>query len=139
MLGRRDYTSAELRERLRGKGHDIVLIDSVLADLTADGTINDRRVAATHVRVANQIKGRGRHRIRQELVARGLTRHEADDAVAELDPADEASAIARFLSRKRGTGPLPLDARRRLFQQLLRKGFAAEAISKALRYDPDAD
>lgn len=139
LLGRRDYTSAELRQRLRDKGHDVVLIDAVIADLTTDGTINDRRVATSHVRVANQIKGRGRHRIRQELVARGLSRHEADDAVAALDPADEAAAIARFLSRKRGADPLPIDARRRLFQQLLRKGFAAEAIAKALRYDPDAE
>jgi len=133
LLGRRDYTTAELRQRLIDREHPPADVDAVIADLVGDGTLNDRRVAASHVRVASQIKGRGRLRIRQELAARGIDRHLADELIAQLPPEDEAAAIAKFMSRKRlPEKPTALE-RQKIFQQLLRKGFTSEAISKALR------
>ena len=134
LLGRRDYTTAELRQRLIDREHPPADVDAVIADLVGDGTLNDRRVAASHVRVASQIKGRGRLRIRQELAARGIDRHLADQLIAELPPEDEAAAIAKFLSRKRFPEKPTALERQKIFQQLLRKGFTSEAISKALSH-----
>lgn len=133
LLGRRDYTTAELRERLIEREHPPAEVDAVIAALVEDRTINDRRVAASHVRVSSQIKGRGRLRIRQELAARGIDRHLADELIAELPPEDEAASIAKFLSRKRFPAKPTAAERQKIFQQLLRKGFTSEAISRALR------
>jgi regulatory protein len=133
LLGRRDYTTAELRERLIDREHPPAEVDAVIAALVEDRTINDRRVAASHVRVSSQIKGRGRLRIRQELAARGIDRHLADELIAELPPENEAASIAKFLSRKRFPAKPTAAERQKIFQQLLRKGFTSEAISRALR------
>ncbi|TAK17710.1 MAG: regulatory protein RecX [Acidobacteria bacterium] len=134
LLGRRDYTAAELRERLIEKGHDAGEVDEQIELLTAGGAINDARVAATHIRVASQVKGRGRMRIRQELMARGVAKPVIESLLAEMPPDDEAAAIQRFLSRRRIPESLTPIARNKVFQQLLRKGFTADAISKALRH-----
>ena len=133
LLGRRDYTTAELRQRLIDREHPPADVDAVVAALVEDRTIDDRRVAAAHVRVSSQIKGRGRLRIRQELAARGIDRHLADELIADLPPDDEAAAIAKFLSRKRFPAKPTAEEGRKIFQQLLRKGFTSEAISKAVR------
>lgn len=132
LLGRRDYTAAELRQRLIDKEHPRDDVDAVIAALIEDRTINDRRAAVSHVRVASQVKGRGRLRIRQELAARGIDRRLADELIAELPQEDEAAAIAKFLARKRFPAKPTNEERQKIYQQLLRKGFTGEAISKAL-------
>lgn len=134
LLGRRDYTASELRKRLIEKGHDPGEVDEQIESLTADGTINDARVAASHIRVASQVKGRGRMRIRQELQARGIAKPVIESLLSEMPPEDEAAAIERFLSRRKIPDALPPQARNKVFQQLMRKGFTADAISKALRH-----
>ena len=134
LLGRRDYTAAELRQRLLDKEHDAGDVADAIEALSADGTIDDARVAAAHVRVASQVKGRGRMRIRQELAARGIARSIVESVLADLPVEDESAAIRKFLSRKRVPDTLDQAARNRVFQQLMRKGFTADAISKALRH-----
>lgn len=134
LLGRRDYTGRELRERLIERGHDAGEVDEQMESLTADGTINDARVAASHIRVASQVKGRGRMRIRQELMARGIAKPVIESLLAEMPAEDEEAAIQKFLARKRVPEKLDHLARNRVFQQLMRKGFTADAISKALRH-----
>src|SRR4051812_27437915 len=101
LLGRRDYTAFELRQRLIDKGHDKGEVDEQIESLTSDGSINDQRVAPSHIRVASQVKGRGRMRIRQELLARGISKPVIELALTELPAEDEDTAIQKFLSRKR--------------------------------------
>lgn len=134
LLGRRDYTASELRKRLIEKGHDAGEVDEQMESLTADGTINDHRVAASHLRVSSQVKGRGRMRIRQELQARGIATAVVESLFADIPAEDEDAAIRKFLSRKRVPEKLDTPARNQVFQQLMRKGFTADAISKALRH-----
>ena len=134
LLGRRDYTAHELRQRLIEKGHDAGEVDEQVESLTADGSLNDSRVAASHIRVSSLVKGRGRMRIRQELQARGIAKSVIESLIAEMPSEDEDAAIQKFLSRKRIPEKLDTAARNRVFQQLMRKGFTADAISKALRH-----
>src|ERR1700719_1561148 len=107
--------------------------------LTADRLLDDRRADGQHARTASRIKGRGRLRILRELEARGLDRAIAQEAVSALPDADEAAALTRLLARKRLPHPLPAADRRRLFEQLLRRGFPTEVIRKALRTRGDED
>ena len=132
LLGRRDYTTAELQEKLVSKGADADAVADVLADLRQQRLVDDRRVAAAHVRTASRLKRRGRARIARELAARGLEREVIDDALAALPRESEAAAIAEILIRKRVPAKLSAPERRRIFQHLLRRGFSADAVSKAL-------
>jgi regulatory protein len=139
LLGRRDYTQAELDSRLIARGYPAAAVRDVLTRLAADGLVDDRRAAGAHVRTAGRIKGRGRQRIARELAARGVDEDLAADALAELSPDDERAALARLLARSPlPPHPTPAD-RRRLFQRLIRRGFSADLIARALRYRPDDD
>jgi regulatory protein len=132
LLSRRDYTTAELRTKLRSREYPHDEIEEALRRLTADGLLDDRRAAVTHVRQSGA-KGRGRHRIERELASRGIDRATAREIAAAMPAGDETASIERFLARKRLSLPLSAADRRRVFQQLLRRGFPAETIARALR------
>ncbi len=132
LLSRRDYTTAELRRKLTEREFPAEAIDDALASLTTDRLLDDRRAAAAHVRTASRVKRRGRLRIQRELEARGVDRQVIRELLDELPPEDETAAIAEFL-RRRHTGHIGMADRRRLFQQLLRRGFTADVIAKAIK------
>jgi SOS response regulatory protein OraA/RecX len=91
------------------------------------------------VRTAARVKGRGRIRISRELASRGLDREAVNDAMRELDPADEASAIKRILIRKRWPAKPSLAERQKMFRHLLGRGFTSDAISRALGRDSEEE
>src|SRR5690242_6859922 len=101
LLSRRDYTSAELRDKLASREYSAGDIDEALASLAAERLLDDRRAAAAHVRTASRVKGRGRLRIQRELEARGLDRDVVRQALEELPAADESAALDRWLQRRR--------------------------------------
>ena len=133
LLTRRDYTAKELRTKLLERDVPEAEVTSVLTDLADAGVVNDRRVAESFVRVASTLKGRGRLRISRELEQRGIDRAIIRDALAALPVDDEAAAIRRFLDRKHLPARLNPAEHRRVFGQLVRRGFSADLIAKALR------
>jgi regulatory protein len=138
LLARREYTTREVEAKLVERGCSTSDAATVTAALVAEGFVDDRRAAAAHVRTAARIKGRGRHRIERELVARGIAKDVVRDLLRDFTPQAEAAAIRRILARK-GIPPRPdLADRRRLFQHLLRRGFSSDAVAKALRADEDS-
>jgi regulatory protein len=139
LLGRRDYTAAELTDKLTARGYPAADVAATLAQLTGERLVDDRRVATAFIRTAIQAKGRGRYRIERELAARGIGRPLLHELLTTLAPEDELDAIRRIVARKRlPARPTPAD-RRRLFQHLLRRGFSAEAIGKVLRLRSEED
>jgi regulatory protein len=139
LLGRRDYTHAELGSRLTTRGYPGDAVKDVLAQLAAERLVDDHRAAAAHVRTASRVKGRGRQRIARELTARGVDEDVAADALGQISPDDERAVLRRVLARS----PLPPDPtpadRRRVFQRLVRRGFSIDLVAKMLRYGPDED
>jgi regulatory protein len=133
MLSRRDHTAAEIRRKLADADHDPEDISRVIDALRAEGAIDDRRVAEAYVSTASRVKGRGRLRIAQELQARGIDRTLADETTSAIPEDDEAAAIERILARKRLPPRIDAATRRRLFQQLMRRGFPAHLIAKAFK------
>ena len=132
LLARRDYAVAELKTKLLDRGYLAADVDAVCADLSAAGSLDDRRVAASYVRSALNIKGRGRLRVARELAARGVPRAIVDEALSGVDSQDESAAIRRILTRKKWPARPTLRERRRMFQHLLRRGFSADAIRREL-------
>ena len=139
-MSRRDYTAAELESRLQDRGYDAEAIADALGDLRAGRFIDDRRVAAAHVRTAATIKSRGRVRIARELTARGVSRDLIEDALSGVEPDDELASIRRILARKRWPAKPSMAERQRMFRHLLLRGFPTDLIGKALgRRESDED
>ena len=133
LLSRRDYTTSEIERKLKDRGCQTADIAEVVEGLTRDGLLDDRRVGAAHVRASSHIKGRGKLRIARELEARGIARALARDLTADLSADDESAALARVIARMRIPAALDRPTRQRIVGRLLRRGFSADAISKALR------
>ena len=137
LLGRREYSTAELTRKLTERGHDADDVERTVTALAQERIVDDRRVAEAHVRTASRIKGRGAVRIRRELEARGISATLVQEVTADLSAGDQLAAIARIVTRKTGGTRPDAPTRRRLFQQLLRRGFPVDLIAKALRYRPE--
>jgi len=133
LLGRRDYTSEELRRKLTDRGFPAEEIESTLERLRQDGFQDDARAARAYVQTASRVKGRGPLRIRQALKARGLAEDAIAAATADLTAEQVREGIEEILTRKHILRPVPPDERQRLFRHLLRRGFPADAILEALR------
>jgi regulatory protein len=133
LLTRRDYTVSEVRTRLAAREFAEDAIDEAIADLRREGLLDDRRAAAAHLRSASGLKGRGRLRIARELESRGVDRGVIQEVLGTLPPDVETTGIERFLDRRRVPARLSAPERRRVFQQLLRRGFPADLIAAVLR------
>lgn len=131
-MSRRDYTAAELESRLQDNGYDEEAIADAMADMRAGRFVDDRRVAAAHVRTAAAVKGRGRVRIARELAARGVARELIDEALGGIETGAELASIRRILARKRWPVKPSMAERQRMFRHLLGRGFPADVIGKAL-------
>ncbi len=137
LLARRELSVAQLRERLQKRGFPAELVDLAITRLRADGTLDDRRVAAALARTALLVKHRGPHRVRRQLEAAGIDRRCAHEAVRDVSEAADPRvllerAVERRLKRLRGQ-LLDHDAYRRLSAQLIRQGFSSADVAAALR------
>jgi regulatory protein len=133
MLGRRELSRAELTTKLIDCGFPSDDVDAAVERLAANRSLDDRRAAFAHVRTASRLKGRGRLRIQRELEARGFSRELTRDALAEIPPDEDLNAIKRFIERRSRTIDDSPAGRRRLFNQLLRRGFSSALIAKVLK------
>ena len=135
MLGRRENTRAQLRRKLLQRKFDAADVDRVLDDLTAAGFLDDARAAKTFTRHASHIKGQGRMRIARELAAKGVDPEiVAATLDAGIDPEEEAERLRVALERKaRGKDLSDRKESSKVWQALVRQGFAPDAVSKALR------
>jgi SOS response regulatory protein OraA/RecX len=81
------------------------------------------------------VKGRGRLRIRRELLAMGIADDVASAALAEaFGDVDERSLVAAALRKKlRGKKITTAAEYARVFQFLMRQGFSPATVTAALR------
>ena len=136
LLGRRELSVRQLRERLRDREHRDEDIDRAVDLLIENRALDDRRVAAAYVRTALKVKGRGRLRIQRELQGMGIEKDVAGEALAEaFGDVDERALIAKALEKKvRGKAKIATPADyARVYQFLMRQGFSPAAVTAALR------
>jgi regulatory protein len=136
LLGRRELSVRELRDRLLDREHAREDVDLAIARRLETQALDDSRVARAYARTAARVKGRGRLRVLRELHAMGIAKDTATEAVADVfGDVDERSLIAKALQKKmRGrTRPASAAEHARLYQYLMRQGFTPGGISAALR------
>jgi regulatory protein len=135
-LARRDRTESELRDRLRGRGHDDGEIEHALSELRSGGYVDDHRAAVVGI-VEGLRAGHAASRIERKLHARGVderTLRRAWETVGADHETDDAPRLRRQLERRLRGERLPLDgpALRRVYNAMLRAGFDADEVAAAL-------
>lgn len=136
MLGRRELSEFQVRQRLARKGHGDEDIEAAVARLKAERAIDDLRVASAIARTETAVKRRGRLRVRRQIedagIAPSIARQALDAVFDEVD--DDALLQAAIGRRLRGDRPIQDDREfQRLYRYLVSQGFEADRVLRALR------
>ncbi len=135
-LARRAHARFDLRRRLLQKQHPPAAVDGALDRLAAAGLLDDARFAADYA-AAKAYRGRGPVRLIRDLLALGIDRRVAEEAVQTsladegIDPTRAVRALAE--KRARQLSGLPATVRkRRLTAFLVRRGFGGAEVRKVV-------
>jgi regulatory protein len=137
LLAAKPRSVAELRERLlEGRGATKTVVESVIERLREYGYLDDARFAHSYASLRVQQRPIGRQRLQRDLWLKKIDKTTADaalDQVFEAMPEDEMidRAIEKRI-RLRGKPKTRAEAKK-LFDHLLRQGFAFELVSEKVR------
>lgn len=133
---------AELRERLmQGKNVNNAVVDAVIARLEEYGYLNDERFAFSYASLKVKQRPVGRRRLQRDLKLKKVSNTVADEALelvyAETPEEQLIDAAIEKRTRLRGRPKTRIEAKK-LFDHLLRQGFAFELVSEKVRalFDP---
>lgn len=136
MLGRRELSERQLRQRLARREFDQDEIDGAITRLREERAIDDRRVAEAIVRTETGIRKRGRVRVRVQLERAGIAKDTAKAAIDSVFEAIDDSELLESSLRKRLRGRESIADERefaRLFRYLIGQGFESDRVMQALR------
>jgi len=136
MLGRRELSEAQLRQRLLRRQHDPDVIEAALTRLKSDRSLDDERVAGAIARSETNLKKRGRYRVTRQIEAAGIApsiaKRVVDETFAAIDGDD---LLAQALGRRlRGRTSIADDREfQRLYRYLVAQGFEPDRVLALLR------
>jgi regulatory protein len=135
LLGRRDHSVAELRQKLIRRNVTEDVIQTVLAECLRLNYLDDARTARALIERFKR-KGCGVFRIRHELAQRGLSGETFQDLLDNsLAPVEERALARRVLQKKLktlGHEPEPRKRMLRLQRFLRGRGFSDAVIADVL-------
>jgi len=137
LLAAKQRSVAELRERLlEGRGATESIVDTVIDRLREYGYLDDARFAHSYASLRVQQRPIGRQRLQRDLWLKKIDKQTAEsalDQVFEQTPEEDLidKAIAKRV-RLRGKPQTRAEAKK-LFDHLLRQGFAFELVSDKVR------
>jgi regulatory protein len=135
MLGRRELSELQVRQRLARKGHDADAIDEAVARLCEERAIDDERVAEAIARTETSVRRRGKLRVRMQIERAGIAKPTAKRAVDDLfDTIDDGALLEASLAKRlRGRETIADDREfQRLYRYLMGQGFESDRALKAL-------
>jgi regulatory protein len=136
MLGRRELSEAQLRQRLLRRQHDPDAIEAALTRLKSDRSLDDERVAGAIARSETNLKKRGRYRVTRQIEAAGIApsiaKRVVDETFAAIDGDD---LLVQALGRRlRGRTSIADDREfHRLYRYLVAQGFEPDRVLALLR------
>jgi regulatory protein len=130
LLARRELSEAQLRQRLSRRHHEPSAVESAIARLKADGSLNDERAAGAIARTEVGLRKRARRRVLRTIQAAGIASDTARRAVdAAFEDVDSDQHLAASLDRRLRGRPIAGDSDfRRLFRYLVAQGFDADRV-----------
>ena len=136
MLGRRELSEMQIRQRLARKEYPQDDIDDAVARLREERAINEQRVAEAIARTETGIRKRGKVRVRMQLERAGIAKETAKAAIEEVFGTIDDEALLESSLRKRLRGRETIADDRefaRLFRYLIGQGFESDRVMKALK------
>jgi len=134
LLARRELSEAQVRTRLRRRGHLDADIEAAIDRLRSERAIDDGRTAAAIARTQLALRPRGRLRVRQQIERAGIAPALADHAVeAAFGGIETGALIEAVLARRlRGRAIAGEAEFRRQYRYLLSEGFEPDEVLAAL-------
>ena len=136
MLGRRELSEQQVRQRLARKAYEQDEIDDAVARLREERAIDDQRVAEAIARTETGIRKRGKVRVRMQLERAGIAKGTAKQALDDVFEGIDGDALLESSLRKRLRGRETIEDERefsRLFRYLTGQGFESDRVMRALR------
>ena len=138
LLQSRDYTTQQLRRKLKEGFYPDQIIEEALAYVSSYHYTDDLRYATDYI--TGHVDSRSRRRIEQDLMGKGIDKNTLEKAWMQWEDMggrQDAVGMIEDLLRKRKYDPAVADAkeRRKIYAYLAGKGFEAEDIRKALATD----
>jgi regulatory protein len=135
LLGVRDRSIKEMRERLAKRDCAAADIDTVVADLEALSLLDDHKFVHRWIETRRQRRPEGVPKVIRDLLRRGIDKSVIEQVLSELDrdlgSRDEALELLRHNSG-RYTGLEAMKAQRRMYGLLARRGFDPETTRHAV-------
>ena len=100
MLGRRELSEKQIRQRLARKEFPEDEIDEAVARLREERAINDRRVAEAIARSETSLRQRGKIRVRMQIERAGISKETAKAALDAVFGDIDDQALLESADRK---------------------------------------
>ncbi|MCS6807323.1 MAG: RecX family transcriptional regulator [Bacteroidota bacterium] len=128
-------TAEQVRRAMVIKGYTAAEAEYAVDFLKEFGYVNDQRYARAFIREVRSRKSIGLHRLQQELIKRGISKHDIEDALADIFSAEdtalsELNAARTAITKKLRTlqrKPIPKQ-KQALLGHLQRQGFSWNII-----------
>ena len=136
LLSRKPWSRRDLTARLRRRGAPLEVAQAVVADLEAQGYVDDRAFARQWAEGRASRRNLGSLRLKSELGQKGVPRPLADAAIRDAfrDAGEDERALEA--ARRRLPALRRKKAERapaRLRDYLLRRGYPADVVGRVLR------
>ena len=137
LLAAKQRSVAELRERLlEGRGATAAVVEEVIERLREYGYLDDARFAHGYASLRVQQRPIGRQRLERDLRMKQIDKATVDAALDQVfETTPEEGMIDRAIEKRirlRGRPQTRADAKK-LFDHLLRQGFAFDLVSEKVR------
>ena len=127
LLSRHDFTRQMMLEKLKQKQVPQDIAEQTIAFLEEYRYLDDESYAKRYVKYHSAAKGK--HRLRQELLQKGIAPETAEEALLDVEQED---TLYRMAEKKFKTLPSDYDRKdlQRLKNYFLRRGFSYEEINR---------
>ena len=99
-LSYKPRTRRELETRLKRFAGDSQVVDSLIAEFSRSGLINDLNYANAFISSRYRVKGHGPSRLRSDLIRKGVARDTIDEALQQLGEDDFEQRAEELLRRQ---------------------------------------
>lgn len=135
-LGRRDHSSFEIKQKLKKKGFNEDIIESVLAELSDKDFLNDLNFSIKFISEKSEVNRWGRKKIEAELYKKGIQLKTTQQILNSFYDNLSQDQICLDLVIKRKRHFLreedPYKRKMKIFNYLAGRGFTSSDIKKAM-------
>lgn len=138
ILGRRDHTEYEMRNKLKQKKYTAFQINDTINKLLVNKLLDDSAFARRYILSAIRYKAVGLRFLRQKLKQKGIGDNIVSEAIADsLDENKQLELIKQAITEWRKLHPRHAADRTRLIRFLLSRGFQMQNISREINNSPN--